>query len=282
MSALFGHVKGAFTGAMRDRPGLLLGANRGLLFLDEVAELGLDEQAMLLRALEEKRFLPLGGDREISSEFQLIAGTNRVLAEAVQTGRFREDLLARVNLWTFAMPGLSDRREDIAPNLDYELDQYRRRTGDVVTFSREARDAFLAFATSDEAAWPANFRDLNAAVTRLATLAPGGRVTVGQVAAEIRHLRAAWTHAAPADGEGLAHRVLGAERAVSLDRFDRVQLDDVLRACLVAPSLSAAGRLLFARSRELKRVANDADRLRKYLARFGLDWELVRRRLGTG
>jgi len=282
MSALFGHVKGAFTGAMRDRPGLLLGANRGLLFLDEVAELGLDEQAMLLRALEEKRFLPLGGDREISSEFQLIAGTNRVLAEAVQTGRFREDLLARINLWTFAMPGLSDRREDIAPNLDYELDQYRRRTGDVVTFSREARDAFLAFATSDEAAWPANFRDLNAAVTRLATLAPGGRVTVGQVAAEIRHLRAAWTHAAPADGEGLAHRVIGAERAVSLDRFDRVQLDDVLSACFVAPSLSAAGRLLFARSRELKRVANDADRLRKYLARFGLDWELVRRRLGTG
>jgi len=98
----------------------------------------------------------------------------------------------------------------------------------------------------------------------------------------MRHLRAAWTYAAPADGEGLAHRVLGAERAVSLDRLDRVQLDDVLRACLVAPSLSAAGRLLFARSRELKRVANDADRLRKYLARFGLDWELVRRRLGTG
>ena len=76
------------------------------------------------------------------------------------------------------------------------------------------------------------------------------------------------------------HRVLGAERAASLDRFDRVQLDDVLGACLGAPNLSAAGRLLFARSREQKRIANDADRLRKYLARFGLDWELVKRRLG--
>jgi transcriptional regulatory protein RtcR len=281
MSALFGHVKGAFTGAMRDRPGLLLGANGGLLFLDEVAELGLDEQAMLLRALEEKRFLPLGGDREISSDFQLIAGTNRVLAEAVQSGRFREDLLARINLWTFAMPGLANRREDIAPNLDYELDQYRRRTGDVVTFSREARDAFLAFATADEAAWPANFRDLNAAVTRLATLAPGGRVTAEQVRAEIRHLRAAWSQAAPAGGEGLAHRVLGAERAASLDRFDRVQLDDVLCACLGAPNLSAAGRLLFARSRERKRTANDADRLRKYLSTFGLEWDLVKRGLGA-
>jgi transcriptional regulatory protein RtcR len=280
MSALFGHVKGAFTGALRDRPGLLLAAHGGLLFLDEVAELGLDEQAMLLRALEEKRFLPLGGDRENSSDFQLIAGTNRVLAEAVQSGRFREDLLARINLWTFAMPGLADRREDIAPNLDYELEQYRRRTGDVVTFSREARDAFLAFATADEAAWPANFRDLNAAVTRLATLAPGGRVTVEQIRAEIRHLRTAWSQDAAPGGDGLAHRVLGAERAASLDRFDRVQLDDVLGVCAGAPNLSGAGRLLFARSRENKRIANDADRLRKYLARFGLDWELVKRRLG--
>ena len=101
MSALFGHVKGAFTGAVRDRPGLLLSAGGGLLFLDEVGELGLDEQAMLLRALEEKRFLPLGSDREVTSDFQLIAGTNRDLAEAVKDGRFRDDLLARINLWTF-------------------------------------------------------------------------------------------------------------------------------------------------------------------------------------
>src|SRR3989454_1022522 len=107
MSALFGHVKGAFTGAVRDRPGLLLSANDGFLLLDEVGELGLDEQAMLLRALEEKRFLPLGSDKEVSSEFQLIAGTNRDLAEAVKEGRFRDDLLARINLWTFSLPGLT-------------------------------------------------------------------------------------------------------------------------------------------------------------------------------
>ena len=91
-----------------------------MLFLDEVGELGLDEQAMLLRALEEKRFLPLGSDRELSSDFQLIAGTNRDLAGAVREGRFRDDLLARINLWTFSLPGLTDRREDIAPNLDYD------------------------------------------------------------------------------------------------------------------------------------------------------------------
>src|SRR6202522_3987557 len=120
MSALFGHTKGAFTGALKDRPGLLRAAHGGVLFLDEIGELGLDEQAMLLRALEEKTFLPLGSDRESSSDFQLIAGTNRDLPGAVREGRFREDLLARINLWTFSLPGLRARPEDIEPNLDFE------------------------------------------------------------------------------------------------------------------------------------------------------------------
>jgi transcriptional regulatory protein RtcR len=125
---------------------------------------------MLLRALEEKRFLPLGSDHEASSDFQLIAGTNRNLTEAVKDGRFREDLLARINLWTFRLPALVDRREDIEPNVDYELDQFRRRTGTPVAFSKEAREQFLAFATSADARWPGNFRDLNAVITRLGTL----------------------------------------------------------------------------------------------------------------
>src|SRR5215213_7674940 len=111
MSALFGHVKGSFTGAVRDRSGLLRTAHGGLLFLDEIGELGLDEQAMLLRALEEKVFLPLGSDREVRSDFQLIAGTNRDLGARVREGRFRDDLLARINLWTFSLPGLAERRE---------------------------------------------------------------------------------------------------------------------------------------------------------------------------
>jgi len=278
MSALFGHVKGAFTGAVRDRPGLLLSADGGLLFLDEVGELGLDEQAMLLRALEEKRFLPLGSDREVTSDFQLIAGTNRDLAEAVRDGRFRDDLLARINLWTFSLPALSDRREDIPPNVDYELDQFRRRTGTAVTFSKEARARFLSFAMSPGARWPGNFRDLNAAITRLATLAPSGRIGVGQVDAEIAHLTSTWSEA-PAGDERFAALVLSPALARDLDRFDRVQLEEVLRVCAAAPSLSAAGRVLFDRSRERKRVANDADRLRKYLARFGLDWNGVQERL---
>src|SRR5262249_29220012 len=129
MSALFGHTKGAFTGALKDRAGLLRAADGGILFLDEIGELGLDEQAMLLRAVEEKSFLPLGSDRESRSEFQLIAGTNRDLLASVREGRFREDLLARINLWTFSLPGLASRREDVEPNLQFELDQYARKTG---------------------------------------------------------------------------------------------------------------------------------------------------------
>jgi transcriptional regulatory protein RtcR len=279
MSALFGHVKGAFTGAVRDRPGLLLSANDGVLFLDEVGELGLDEQAMLLRALEERRFLPLGSDREVSSDFQLIAGTNRVLADAVREGRFRDDLLARINLWTFRLPALVDRREDIEPNVDYELEQFRRRTGRAVTFSKEAREQFLAFAMSADARWPGNFRDLNAVMTRLGTLAPAGRITVDQVRAEVDHLRSAWVEVPTSTGARLIEQLLSPALAASLDRFERVQLEDVLTVCRTASTLSAAGRVLFNQSRERKRVANDADRLRKYLARFGLEWSDLKTRL---
>jgi len=279
MSALFGHVKGAFTGALRDRPGLLMNAHQGILFLDEIAELGRDEQAMLLRALEEKRFFPLGGDREVSSDFQLIAGTNRDLATAVADGQFREDLLARINLWTFELPGLADRREDIEPNLQYELDQYRRRSGQAVSFSREARDEFLAFATSAPARWPGNFRDLNAVVTRLATLASSGRITVDQVKHEISGLKSQWS-AHRGDGSSeFVNRVVSAAALAELDRFDRVQLEDVLRVCAECPTISAAGRVLFQRSRDRKKAANDADRLRKYLARFGLDWPGLKEQL---
>src|SRR6202035_4290020 len=108
--------------------GLLRAAGKGVLFLDEIGELGNDEQAMLLRALEEKTFLPLGSDREAHSDFQLIAGTNRDLLSAVRKGNFREDLLARINLWTFTLPGLKSRPEDIEPNLQFELDEFAQRT----------------------------------------------------------------------------------------------------------------------------------------------------------
>src|SRR5207344_1214739 len=134
-----------------------LKADSGLILLDEIGELGLDEQAMLLRAIEERVFLPLGSDEEVRSDFQLVAGTNRDLAGLVREGRFREDLLARINLWTFRLPGLRDRVEDIEPNLDHELANCEALTGVRISMSQEARARFLAFATSAEAIWTGNF-----------------------------------------------------------------------------------------------------------------------------
>ena len=281
MSALFGHEKGAFTGAAAKRSGLLRAAHRGLLFLDEIGELGLDEQAMLLRALEEKRFLPVGADQEVESDFQLIAGTNRDLGPRVAENRFREDLLSRINLWTFHLPGLRDRIEDLEPNLEYELDSFSQHAGRQVRFNKEARSHYLNFATSPEAAWLGNFRDLNASITRLGTLALGGRITREHVDREISRLRRDWNRAGSATGGGnhsnLLLEVLGDDALESIDRFDQVQLAEVIHVCRHSHTLSAAGRTLFAASMARRKTSNDADRLRKYLARFGLDFASVQR-----
>ncbi len=286
MSALFGHRRGAFTGAATERGGLLREADKGMLFLDEVAELGIDEQAMLLRAVEEKRFFPLGSDREVTSDFQLICGTNRDLGQAVRGGEFREDLLARINLWCFELPGLASRREDIEPNVRYELSQLTSATGRAYRFNKEAHERFIAFANAPDAQWSGNFRDLNAAIARMATMATAGRITREVVDAEIKRLRRSWqltsrcvpddassrTGAADEEADLLAEF---GDRLGDLDEFDRVQLARVVRICRECRSLSAAGRRLFAASRARRKATNDADRLRKYLARFGLDWDAV-------
>ena len=271
MSALFGHKKGAFTGAAADRPGLLRTADGGMLFLDEIGELGLDEQAMILRAIEDKRFLPVGADRETESDFQLLAGTNRDLAKCVAEGTFREDLFARLNLWTFTLPGLADRREDIPPNLDYELDRHAEREGERVTFNKEARTRYLAFAMSNEAHWQGNFRDLAASVTRMATFSPKGRIDAAVVATEVSRLKRLWS--STRDASDQLDLLLSAEMLAGIDPFDRIQLAFVVESCRASRSLSDAGRKLFSASREKRSTTNDADRLRKYLARFGIMWE---------
>ncbi|MCX9156267.1 RNA repair transcriptional activator RtcR [Niveibacterium sp. 24ML] len=268
MSALFGHVKGAFTGAQSERAGLLRSADGGLLFLDEIGELGLDEQAMLLKAIEEKRFFPFGGDREVESDFQLIAGTVRDLRQWVAEGRFREDLYARINLWTYTLPGLAERAEDIEPNLDFELDRYAREHGEQVRFNAEAKRAYLKFATGPDARWSGNFRELSASVTRMATLSDTGRITEAVVVEELARLRGAW---GGPSANPLAD-LLG-ERLATLDLFDRLQLESVAEVCRRSASLSDAGRRLFGASRLQKAKINDADRLRKYLARFDLEWQ---------
>ncbi len=280
-STLFGHRKGAFTGAAAERAGLLRSAHEGVLFLDEIGELGLDEQAMLLKAVEEKRFFPMGSDREVSSDFQLIAGTNRDLRRDVAAGRFREDLYARINLWSYTLPGLAQRPEDLEPNIEHLLAKVAVENGRVVRFNAEAKTLYLRFAASSEAQWSGNFRDLAASITRLATLADGGRISTELVNAEIQRLRWLWDRGASTTGLDQTalslEQLLGEEASAKLDLFDRVQLQAVLQVCAQARTLSDAGRQLFNHSRTQRSVVNDADRLRKYLAKFGLQWEQIGR-----
>jgi transcriptional regulatory protein RtcR len=278
-STLFGHKKGAFTGAAADRAGLLRTAHEGVLFLDEIGELGPDEQAMLLKAVEEKRFFPMGSDREVTSDFQLIAGTNRDLRIDVAAGRFRDDLYSRINLWAYTLPGLAQRPEDLEPNIEHLLARAAAETGRAVRFNAEAKAQYLRFAQSAEALWSGNFRDLSASVTRLATLADGGRISSALVDAELQRLRWLWQRGAkgdpPSAGTTELAGLIGEQALAELDLFDRLQLESVVHVCRESRTLSDAGRRLFDVSRTQRSVVNDADRLRKYLQKFGLAWDTV-------
>ena len=281
-SALFGHKKGAFTGAAEKREGYLKTADGGVLFLDEIGELGLDEQAMLLKAIEEKHFYPVGSDKEVQSSFQLIAGTNRDLRREIRAGRFREDLFARINIWNYPLPALADRREDIEPNIEHQLALASQELGRATRFNKEALSAYLAFAHSSEARWHGNFRDLAASIMRLATLAPQGRIQTELVEAEIGRLKWLWADETDADdaenpfanrlSDGLPAKI----DTETLDLFDRIQLQHVIAECRRHPNMAAAGRALFNVSRLERATANDSDRLRKYLQRFGLTWADIR------
>ncbi|SFM19135.1 RNA repair transcriptional activator RtcR [Marinobacter zhejiangensis] len=281
MSALFGHTRGAFTGAQQARKGLLSKANNGLLFLDEIGELGLDEQAMLLHAIEEKRYYAVGSDTPQESDFQLIAGTNRDLHAQVEQGSFREDLLARINLWSYQLPGLKDRREDIEPNLDYELRQAEAQQGHKVSFNKAARQQFLAFAHRPDATWRGNFRDLNAAIQRMTTLADGGRITETNVDSEIARLSHQWQAMANPEVRQTAidlTEYLDNSQLEDIDLLDQWQLQKIIEICHESRSLSEAGRKLFDRSRLKKRSTNDSHRLRQMLAKFDLTFEDITNR----
>ena len=221
--------------------------------------------------LEDGTFIPVGSDSPSKSAFQLIAGTNRDLAEEAAAGRFREDLLARINLWTFELPALSERREDIAPNLDYELQRFAEKEGRLATFNKEARERFLKFAEAGDTSWRGNFRDLNAAVTRMATLAPRGRVRTEDVDLEIGRLRKSWERPGRSVDLGVALEDYFEEQELDeIDPFDRVQIAYVISVCLESKNLSEAGRKAFSQSRRKKENPNDSDRMRKFLAKWKL------------
>ncbi|MEM8591277.1 MAG: RNA repair transcriptional activator RtcR [Pseudomonadota bacterium] len=274
MATLFGQRRSYLGQAGTERSGLLREADGGVLFLDEVDELNAQGQSVLLHAIESGRFYPLGSDHEVTSRFHIIAGANRDLRALAAEGAFRPDLLARLNMWGFTLPPLRERREDIEANLMFALGRAERALGVQVGFNADAREAYLAFASDPSTLWPGNFRDFNGSVRRLSTLAPRGRITRAMVDAEVAALKASWQGAERDTDIQLLTDVMG-EAAHEVDPFDRVQLAEVIRICRTSPSLSEAGRRLFSISRQRRKTVNDADRLKKYLARFGLEWSAI-------
>lgn len=274
IAMLFGQRRG-FTGqAGSERNGLLREADGGVLFLDEIDELGLREQAVILHAIETGRYYPLGADYEVTSQFQVIAGSNRDLRVLAAKGEFRQDLLSRLTAWTFEIPPLRQRRDDIEPNLIYELARAEKELGVRYGFNLDARERYLRFCRDPGTPWPGNFRDFGASVRRMCILASRGRITRQMVEQEILRLRALWSASESDADKKLLTDLLG-RKADEIDLFDRAQLAEVIRTCRQSPSLSEAGRKLFAQSRSRRTSTNDADRLRKFLSKHDLDWGAI-------
>jgi len=191
-SELFGHARGAFTGAQAMRRGLFEEANQGTLFLDEIGDVGQNLQARLLRALQEGTIRRVGTNETIAVDVRVVAASNRDLAQAVRDGRFREDLFYRLNVVTIVIPPLRERREDIPLLAEHFAAKHGRAEGAAI--SAPARDLLVAYD------WPGNVRELENVVARALALNPSGVVTPEDLVDHVRSARpAAATLAALAD-----------------------------------------------------------------------------------
>ncbi|WP_414633362.1 sigma-54 dependent transcriptional regulator [Acidisarcina polymorpha] len=178
-SELFGHVKGAFTGANRSKEGLLASAGDGTVFLDEIGELPLDLQARLLRALQEKEVRPVGATHGIPIHARVLAATNRDLSQMVEQGRFRKDLYYRLNVVNLRVPPLRERRADIPLLAAHFLDRLGRENGVTYTLSDEALRMMVEYQ------WPGNVRELEHAIQRGATVSSGPLLQLGDLSTRL-------------------------------------------------------------------------------------------------
>src|SRR6516162_8143467 len=180
-SELFGYVKGAFTGALRSKDGLLVSAESGTVFLDEIGELSLDLQAKLLRALQEREVRPVGATHRVPIKARIVAATNRALAAMVERGAFRKDLYYRLNVVTLRLPALRDRREDIPLLAAHFLDRISREHGAKYMLSDEALRTMMRYD------WPGNVRELEHAVERACALSSGPVLRLGDLPTQLQN-----------------------------------------------------------------------------------------------
>jgi two-component system response regulator AtoC len=207
-SELFGHVKGSFTGAIRDRKGLFEAADGGTVFLDEVAELPLDIQARLLRALQDQTFTPVGTTDPVTVDVRIVSATNKALRRRVAQRQFREDLMYRIRVVPLFLPRLAEREGDVEALLWHFIDQFNESGLRLVTgVSSEAMDALLEYR------WPGNVRELRNVVEYAFAVGVGPTITIADLTPELRG------EPPPRDGDPQDPRV--AEKARILEALEK-------------------------------------------------------------
>ena len=224
-SELFGHVRGAFTGATHPKDGLLAIAEGGTVFLDEIGELSVDLQAKLLRAIQEKEIRPVGSVRRIPINVRILAATNRDLEVAVTQGTFRRDLFFRLNVLTLRIPPLRERRQDIPLLVAHVLDRVGRDTGKEKTISDDALKALLNYD------WPGNVRELENSLERACALSSADQIQVRDLPTVV--------HSAPAEllgtsaGNGSILPIAELEKVSILNALAHVNGDKMVAARLL-------------------------------------------------
>ncbi len=265
-SELFGHVKGAFTGAVADRKGRFELADGGTVFLDEVGSMSEKLQVKLLRVLQERQFERVGGNRTIEVDVRVVAATNQDLEQLMEEGEFREDLYYRLNVIPIFIPPLRERREDIPFLVEHFLDKYGRQYGKEATaVSREALEALTAYP------WPGNVRELESCIERAVVLSQEGGISMDLMPVSIRSYL---EKEAPPKSIGPPDEVIGRlvremrerSRGLQTDLYDRVM--SRVEKALVAEALEANDGVQTRTARELGVSRNT---LRRKIEQYSLD-----------
>lgn len=270
-SELFGHEKGAFTGATELHKGIFERANNGIVFLDEIGELPKHLQAKLLTVLDGVPFTRVGGTELIHSSFLLICGTNVDLRKACDKEDFRRDLFERLRIWTIKVPPIRDRPDDLETALQREMVSWKTKTGVQIDFA--GADARIFFTNqAQKHPWPGNFREFHATFVHLAMAAKNGRITKNDIETEFRKMEG-WKSDSVIE-EQTGTDASNEPNQTEFDLAEVARLACALDACQKCKTASEAGSMVFAaRERAAKRngtIFNGAASLQRLFGQFGL------------
>ena len=241
-SELFGYVRGAFSGAVRAKDGLLTIAGGGTVFLDEVSELSIDLQSKLLRAIQDKEIRPLGSNKRVPIDVRILAATNRDLETAVADGTFRRDLFFRLNVLTLKIPPLRERKQDIPLLVEHFLERLARSSGVMRSMSADAMRAL------EEYDWPGNVRELENCLERACALSSGPTIQTADLPSPVQNVH---HHIPPTPKEGpKIARLAEVEKQTILRTIDQLKGDKLLAARLLGIGKTTLYRKLKEYSKE--------------------------------